>query len=169
MIAKIMTHEKQGGEKMNEDKLTVGEMIRGALAAMSPVIGLAIVAMCAGCFSPDKTRNVEIAGMYTVAEAGTLALGSVDVMAAPSGEETATMKYSEDTAWLSPQTKTHEIKVMLTGTNAVASAEKIVDSICRAFGFVTVAPVASVTNGVPVTAAVGEKDLVEDPEAAKAE
>lgn len=100
---------------------------------------LALAVIFCGCAT--KTRNVEIDGMY-VTDRGTLAIGSVDVMASPLGEESAMIRYEEDTAWLSPGVKTHEIKIMLTGTNAVASAEGIVESICKAFTTV------AVTNGV---------------------
>ena len=98
---------------------------------------LAIMAFC-GCAT--KTRNIELDGMYA-SETGTLAIGSVEVMAAPVGEESASIRYEEDTAWLSPTTKTHEIKIMLTGTNAVSCATGIVESICKAFTTV------AVTNG----------------------
>lgn len=107
--------------------------LQQALAATAALIGLA--AALTGCVT--KTRSIELAGMYA-SEAGTLAIGSVDIVAAPQGEETATIKYAEDTAWLSPSTKLHEIKIVLTGTNAVERSEKIVESICKAF--VAVAP-----------------------------
>lgn len=90
---------------------------------------LALMVLC-GCVT--KTRNLDLDGMYA-SETGTLAIGSVEVMSAPVGEESASIRYMEDTAWLSPTTKTHEIKIMLTGTNAVSSAEGIVESICKAF------------------------------------
>ena len=112
----------------------------GAAEAAIIVASIAAVVLT-GCVT--KTRSIELAGMYA-SEAGTLAIGSVDIVAAPQGEETATIKYAEDTAWLSPSTKTHEIKIMLTGTNSVEKSEKIVESICRAF--VAVAP----TNRVAV-------------------
>lgn len=93
---------------------------------------LASAALPAICACATKTRNVELDGMY-LSEAGTLAIGSVDVMASPVGEETATVKYNEDTAWLSPSTKLHEIKIMLTGTNSVGEVKHIVRDICKAF------------------------------------
>ena len=105
------------------------------------IVGIVLLGGVSGCVT--KTRSIELAGMYA-SEAGTLAIGSVDIVAAPQGEETATIKYAEDTAWLSPSTKTHEIKIMLTGTNSVEKSEKIVESICNAF--VAVAP----TNRVAV-------------------
>lgn len=101
--------------------------------------GCIVLMMLCGCAT--KTRNVELDGMY-VNEAGTLAIGSLDVMAAPMGEESAMIRYEEDTSWLNPSTKTHEIKIMLTGTNAVSSATGIVENICKAFTTV------AVTNGV---------------------
>lgn len=91
---------------------------------------LLVAALLAGCAT--KTRSVDLDGMY-VSEAGTLAIGSVEVMAAPQGEESASIRYAEDTAWLSPTTKTHAIKIMLTGTNSVMSAKRIVSDICAAF------------------------------------
>ena len=93
------------------------------------ILTLGVLAIC-GCAT--KTRSVDMDGMYA-SEAGTLAIGSIEVMAAPVGEESATIKYEEDTAWLSPSTKTHEIKIMLTGTNSVGSATSIVKDICTAF------------------------------------
>jgi hypothetical protein len=95
-----------------------------------------------GCTT--KTRNIELDGMY-VTDAGTLAIGSADITASPVGEETATIKYAEDTAWLSPSTKLREIKIILTGTNSVGSAATIVESICGAF--VETAPIISNPTG----------------------
>ena len=94
------------------------------------LLAAALGVVCAGCAT--KTRSVDLDGMY-VSEAGTLAIGSVEVMAAPQGEESAFIRYAEDTAWLSPTTKTHAIKIMLTGTNSVMSAKRIVSDICEAF------------------------------------
>ena len=93
-------------------------------------VGMALLAVCSGCAT--KTRNIDLDGMYFT-EAGSLAIGSIEVMASPVGEESAAIRYAEDTAWLSPSTKTHEIKILLTGTNAVAAADGIVSNICAAF------------------------------------
>ena len=100
------------------------------LDIMMFAIGIALLAVCTGCAT--KTRNIDLDGMY-LTEAGTLAIGSIEVMASPVGEESAAIRYAEDTAWLSPSTKTHEIKILLTGTNAVQSATGIVSNICAAF------------------------------------
>ena len=96
---------------------------------------LALATICAttlltGCAT--KTRSIDLAGMYA-SESGTLALGKIEVQSAPEGVESAAIRYTEDTAWLSPTTKTHSIKIMLTGTNSVASAKRIVANICSAF------------------------------------
>lgn len=93
----------------------------------------ALVALC-GCTT--KTRSVDMSGMYAT-DTGTLAIGSVEIMSAPQGEESASIRYKEDTAWLSPHTKTHDIKILLTGTNSVNNASAIVKDICRAFSAVT--------------------------------
>lgn len=99
-------------------------------------LALFATALMAGCAT--KTRNVELDGMY-LTETGTLAIGSVEVQAAPVGEEVTHIKYEEDTAWLSPGVKLHNIKIMLAGTNSVQSSEGIVKAICDAF--VETAPV----------------------------
>ena len=106
---------------------------------------LFLLAMASLCGCATKTRNVEIDGMLTQAESATVAIGSVDIMAAPVGEESAIIKYDEDTAWLSPSTKTHMIKIQLTGSNCVAKADAIVEHICRAF-----VPATAIVNGVDV-------------------
>ena len=105
------------------------------------VVFFSAVAMIAPCGCSTNTRNIALDGLY-VNEAGTLAIGSADVMSAPIGEETVSIRYKEDTAWLSPSTKTHEIKIMLTGTNSVSSATGIVKHIYNALS------VVSATNGV---------------------
>lgn len=93
--------------------------------------GLVILALaCCGC--AGKTRTIDMAGMYA-SESGVLAIGEVEVMAAPKGEESATIKYTEDNAWLQPSMKKHNIKIMLTGSNSVEKVDGIVQHICEAF------------------------------------
>lgn len=115
---------------------------------MKKLTSLVLVAagLCAaGCST--KTRNVEIDGMFVQAESATLAIGSVDVMAAPVGEESAIIKYEEDTALLNPETKTHAIRIQLTGSNCVEKVDEIVERICRAF-----IPTAAIVNGAKISA-----------------
>lgn len=95
--------------------------------ALATICATALLAGCA-----TKTRSIDLAGMYA-SESGTLAIGRIEVQSSPEGVESAAIRYTEDTAWLSPSTKTHSIKILLTGTNAVNSAEGIVSSICGAF------------------------------------
>lgn len=95
--------------------------------ALATICATALLAGCA-----TKTRSIDLAGMYA-SESGTLAIGRIEVQASPEGVESAAIRYTEDTAWLSPSTKTYSIKILLTGTNAVNSAEGIVSSICGAF------------------------------------
>lgn len=117
---------------------------------MKKLIPLVLIAagLCAaatGCAT--KTRNVELDGMFAQADSATLAIGSVDVMAAPVGEESAIIKYEEDTALLNPETKTHAIRIQLTGSNCVEKVDAIVERICRAF-----IPTAAIVNGAKVSA-----------------
>lgn len=100
-------------------------MIMAAIAALA----------FAGCAT--KSRSFDAKGMY-VSETGQLAVGMVHVDAIPDGADSAVIHYTEDTALLSPTTKTHDIDIILTGTNSVGSAKGIVKSICEAF--VQVAP-----------------------------
>jgi len=102
------------------------------------IIGAAAltVALCTtGCAT--KSRTFDAKGMY-VSESGQLAVGYIHVDAIPEGTDSAVIHYTEDTALLSPSTKTHDIDIVLTGTNSVGSAGAIVKSICKAF--VSVAP-----------------------------
>lgn len=109
--------------------------VAGAGLGFGIAIFFRAVALIALCGCSTKTRNIALDGLY-VNESGTLAIGSIDVMSAPTGEETAAIRYEENTAWLSPSVKTHEIKIMLTGTNAVSGATGIVERICNAFSTV---------------------------------
>ena len=105
-------------------------------------LALAAAFAAAGC-GTTKSRSIDASGMY-MSETGQLAVGRVHVDAIPEGQESAVIHYSEDTALLSPSTKTHDIDVILTGTNSVYHASSIVASICDAF--VAVAPKIAETN-----------------------
>ena len=101
----------------------------------------ALAAITTGCAT--KSRTFDAKGMY-VSESGQLAVGYIHVDAIPEGVDSAVIHYTEDTALLSPSTKTHDIDIILTGTNSVGSASGIVKSICQAF--VQVAPSIAKTN-----------------------
>ena len=100
-----------------------------------------LAAITTGCAT--KSRTFDAKGMY-VSESGQLAVGYIHVDAIPEGVDSAVIHYTEDTALLSPSTKTHDIDIILTGTNSVGSASGIVKSICSAF--VQVAPSIAKTN-----------------------
>ena len=123
-------------------------------------LALAIICattLLAGCAT--KTRSIDLAGMYA-SESGTLALGKIEVQSAPEGVESAAIRYTEDTAWLSPTTKTHSIKILLTGTNAVGSAKSIVKSICNTFTAKTAKPSSTdspVATNMPHAASVDDQ------------
>lgn len=105
-----------------------------------------LAAAFCGCWSP-KARSFDAGGLY-LSETGQLAAGKIHVDAIPEGTESAVIHYTEDTALLSPSTKTHDIDVILTGTNSVYHASSIVASICNAF--VAVAPkIAEVNANAP--------------------
>lgn len=95
------------------------------------IIIAALAALACGCAT--KSRHVELKGMYVNGKTGAVAIGYGEVDAIPEGTESATMRYSEDTAWLQPQIKTHDIRVLLTGTNAVEHIVDVVKSICDAY------------------------------------
>ena len=87
------------------------------------IAGAVVVTGCA-----TKSRNVEVDGMY-IADSGVVAIGSVEVTAAPVGEESAFFRYWEDTAWLSPSTKTRNLRINMTGSNTCARAEALLKEV----------------------------------------
>ncbi|MBR4653471.1 MAG: hypothetical protein IKO72_08935 [Kiritimatiellae bacterium] len=104
----------------------------------------ACVAAITGCNSPAKVRDVDVKGMYVNGYTEVLAIGRGTVTSIPSDKEAFAAHYEEDTAWLSPSTKTHALDLFLVGTNTVENSAQIVESICRAFA--EVAPTVSSNN-----------------------
>lgn len=103
-----------------------------------------VAAFAAGC---GKSVDVEGKGMYANANSGTVGMGVFEVVTYPEGVEGARIKYEEDTAWLSPETKTHAFKIDIVGTNSCGQVSCIVSNICAAF--VSSAPkIAAINNGV---------------------
>lgn len=99
---------------------------------------LALFALC-GCAT--KSHHIDLAGCYAT-QAGTLAIGSIEIQSAPEGVESAMVSYEDSKAWFG-DIKEHRIRILLTGTNSVNAADLIVRDICSAFTAVAVA-----TNGV---------------------
>lgn len=83
------------------------------------------------CGCSAKTHHVDLAGCYAT-QAGTLAIGSIEVQSAPDGAESAMVSYEDSKAWFS-DIKEHRIRILLTGTNSVTAADGIVSNICAAF------------------------------------
>ena len=101
------------------------------MKAIQETLAAALMALIlVGCAT--KTRNVEIDGLFSQLGSQILAVGSVDVMATPQGEEAATLKFGKSYNYFQSQPN-YDIKLQLTGTNSVAQVPDIVRSICDAF------------------------------------
>lgn len=98
---------------------------------MKILLFAAMAAAFVGCSSADKSRHLDVSGLYAN-QSGTFIAGSIEAQSAPEGVESAMVAYEDSKAWLSEQ-KEHDIRILLTGTNAVTSAESIVSNICAAF------------------------------------
>ena len=105
---------------------------------------IAALAALAGCGHPGKMRDLEVKGMYVNGYSETLAIGAGRITSIPGEREALAARYEEDTAWLSPNIKTHKIDIFLVGSNTVSSADEIIGSICKAFS--DVAPSVAATN-----------------------
>lgn len=138
------------------------------IRAAAIISGAAAAIAMAGCTS-DKVRDVEVGGMYVNGYTETLAIGKGRVTSIPSEREAMAAHYREDTAWLSPSTKTHELDLFLVGTNSVENAEKIVDHICSAFKEVapTVSANQNTTGGTVLTYFAGNHQMAAANEALK--
>ena len=101
---------------------------------MKKIIIIAIAAAAlAGCSMPSKLRDIELKGMYVNGYSEQLAIGMGRITSIPGEREAFVAHYREDTAWLSPSTKTHELDLMIVGTNSTVNAAAVVASICEAF------------------------------------
>ncbi len=101
------------------------------LMMMTLVAGAA--AMMTGCGTPGKVRDIELKGMYVNGYSEQLAIGTGRITSIPGEREAFAAHYREDTAWLSPSTKTHELDLFIVGTNSTGSASDVVKTICEAF------------------------------------
>ena len=106
------------------------------------VIALAYV--IAGCSTPKKVRDIELKGMYVNGYSEVVAIGAGRLTSIPGEREALAAHYEEDTAWLSPTTKTHKFDIFLVGTNSVENSTEIISSICKAFS--DVAPQVAATH-----------------------
>ena len=112
--------------------------------------GIALMALC-GCMSdePEKSRHLDIGGVWTNPKTGTLIAGSIEVQSAPEGVESAMVKYEDDTSLFSDK-KNHKINILMTGSNSVQSVTSVVHSICTAFIATVPVIVNASTNNVEV-------------------
>ena len=98
----------------------------------------------AGCSTPKKVRDIELKGMYVNGYSEVVAIGAGRLTSIPGEREALAAHYEEDTAWLSPSTKTHKFDIFLVGTNSVENSTEIISSICKAFS--DVAPQVAATH-----------------------
>lgn len=112
--------------------------------------------MC-GC---GKSVDVEGKGMYANANSGVVGIGEFEVVTYPEGTEGARIKYEEDTAWLSPSTKTHAFKIDIVGSNSCSQVSGIVSNICSAF-IATAPQIAAINNGVKTNDSTVASNIVE--------
>ena len=97
-----------------------------------------------GCSTPKKVRDIELKGMYVNGYSEVVAIGAGRLTSIPGEREALAAHYEEDTAWLSPSTKTHKFDIFLVGTNSVENSTEIISSICKAFS--DVAPQVAATH-----------------------
>ena len=66
----------------------------------------------AGCTSPKKVRDIELKGMYVNGYSEVVAIGAGRLTSIPGEREALAAHYEEDTAWLSPSTKTKTLTLL---------------------------------------------------------
>lgn len=103
------------------------------LATILITSSLFLLPCLTGCNSPSKMRDVELKGMCINGYSETLVIGTGKLTSIPGEREALAAHYSEDTAWLSPGIKTHELDLFLVGSNTVDNSVQIISSICKAF------------------------------------
>lgn len=112
------------------------------------ILAIIVLAMTAvffsGCSTPKKVRDIELKGMYVNGYSEVVAIGAGRLTSIPGEREALAAHYEEDTAWLSPSTKTHKLDIFLVGTNSVENSTEIISSICKAFS--DVAPQVAATH-----------------------
>ena len=111
----------------------------------------ALAFMMTGCGTPPKVVDAEAAGMYVNAYTESLAIGEGSITTIPSDREAFAGHYDEDTAWLSPSTKTHKFDVFIVGSNATSQASSVVKDICKAFGIVAPTLSSNETKNAGIT------------------
>ncbi len=130
--------------KSSEPSLTRSERVAAGFVLLWALVGVFVAASLVGCSSPGKVRDIDLKGMYINGYTETLAIGQGKLTSIPGEREALAAHYEEDVAWLAPNKKTHALDIFLVGSNTVTKADKIIESICRAFA--EVAPSVSSNN-----------------------
>lgn len=117
-----------------------------SIQILAIIVLMMTVAFFFGCNTPKKVRDIELKGMYVNGYSETLAIGAGRLTSIPGEREALAAHYEEDTAWLSPTTKTHKFDIFLVGTNSVENSKEIINAICKAFS--DVAPQVAATHAV---------------------
>ena len=120
------------------------EIKNTAMRIMFFIAAVAAAYFLSGCTTPKKVRDIELKGMYVNGYSEVVAIGAGRLTSIPGEREALAAHYEEDTAWLSPTTKTHKLDIFLVGTNSVENSTEIISSICKAFS--DVAPQVAATH-----------------------
>ena len=96
------------------------------------ITAAAIAAIATGC-KIDSLVDAGLQGMYVNGYSETLAIGQGHVTTIPGDREALAAHYKEDTAWLHPSIKIHQLDIFMVGTNATSHASQILGDICKAF------------------------------------
>lgn len=122
----------EAARKLLKVRLVFIPLVReNSMKKISCIIALAAVVF-AGCSTPPKTRSSEATGMYANAASQTVAIGSVKVLSAPEGEESATLRFEKSYNYFQSQPN-YSIDILVSGTNSTAQVTDIVANICEAF------------------------------------
>lgn len=92
----------------------------------------ALAAVATGC-KLDNLTDAGLQGMYVNGYSETLAIGQGHLTTIPGDREALAAHYKEDTAWLHPSIKIHQLDIFMVGTNSTANASQILGDICKAF------------------------------------
>ena len=115
-----------------------------SIQILAIIVLVMTAAFFSGCSTPKKVRDIELKGMYVNGYSEVVAIGAGRLTSIPGEREALAAHYEEDTAWLSPSTKTHKFDIFLVGTNSVENSTEIISSICKAFS--DVAPQVAATH-----------------------
>jgi len=82
----------------------------------------------------DRTKDLELNGMFTQADSGTVAVGSIEIQAAPTAAESVSLKMWWTSPFLAPSEVRPCARLIVSGSNTSEKADKMVDAIAKAIG-----------------------------------